>query len=161
MNRSMAWLLLLPLLLPAPALASTGRTPGASAPRQGRPPVVQLAGTTVHSGKSNSSERTAPPEVAPAATTVKSSKSNSNERMAPPEVAPAATTVKASKSNSSVEPEQLAQQPYGCTAGWLGAATVDQPERLEKQLNRARSRAGRQPRAAPAPACRRAARSSA
>lgn len=58
-------------------------------------------GTTVKSGKSNSSDRAGAPDSGGAseATTVKSSKSNSSERAGAP--ADDATTVKGSKSNSS------------------------------------------------------------
>ena len=85
--------LLVALSLSWPALSVAAD----AAPKGG---AMEAAGTTVKSGKSNSSERAgAAAGGMEAAGTVKSSKSNSSERAAGAGVE-AGTTVKSSKSNS-------------------------------------------------------------
>lgn len=94
MDRSKTWLVLAALLLPAGALAAIGTTGPTAASRPDPAPVCQLAGTTVRSSKSNSSDRMAPPNAASATSTVKSGKSNSSDRMmAPPRAFGAAAGV--------------------------------------------------------------------
>ena len=88
MGRAIVLLVTLTLLTPALGRAGEGTGTGGEAAR----------GTTVKSGKSNSSERASGAEGASErATTVKSSKSNSSDRAA----GEPGTTVKGSKSNSS------------------------------------------------------------
>ena len=89
MNRSKTWILWGALLLPVDAFASEGAH-GVAASTLEAAPVGRLAGSTVRSSKSNSSDRMGAPDGAAAGTTVKSGKSNSNERMAAPPRGPAA-----------------------------------------------------------------------
>lgn len=91
MNRSKRWIVVAALLLPAGAFASTGATLRAATSWRDSAPVGRLAGTTVKSSKSNSSERMEAHEAASAASGVKAGKGNSNDRMAAPPQAPAAS----------------------------------------------------------------------
>ena len=84
------------VLLVATLLSSPGLSAAADAAKGG---VMEPAGTSVKSSKSNGSDRSGAP-TADAATTVKGSKSNSSERGGAAAV-DAATSVKSGKSNTS------------------------------------------------------------
>jgi hypothetical protein len=114
MKKLIALIVIAFIWCPGLGLAADGQHKGGSA-EPGNLAGATFAGTTVRSGKSNSSDRVGPAGEntdeggsADRASTVKSSKSNSSERVGPAGgskdeggTAGQATTVKGSKSNTS------------------------------------------------------------